>query len=122
MSDDTMLPVTDFAHIVSNVQHYLDAAGVKIPRGLCGASLATGLLEGGPPVCPVCAQVAGWSACPWCGGYDFTELADQYGPAWKCRGCGEVSVDGHVTWRERVAFAVEDARNYLVDRVRGDAR
>jgi hypothetical protein len=85
---DTMLPVTDFTHIVGNVQHLLDALHVKIPSALCGASLADPNILGydspkgdsgfspctlttvAVATCPACAQAAGWRWCSVHGDYE----------------------------------------------------
>ena len=85
--------VTDFIHIVGDLQHFLDTVGVKVPRALCGVSLADPNVLGhyaqdgfdgfSPctvtpipvPVCPTCAQVAGWA---WC------SIHDDYEPGEVC--------------------------------------
>jgi hypothetical protein len=80
--------VTDFIHIVGDLQHFLGKGGLKVPLALCGASLAdpnalghfkAGSYDGfspctltpvAVPVCPACAQIAGWEWCPVHGDYE----------------------------------------------------
>ena len=45
-----------FLHTVGNFQYWLDRLGLKIPRALCGVSLAGNPNDPEPTVpCPVCA-------------------------------------------------------------------
>lgn len=55
----------DLVHIVGDVQYWLDRLGLKIPRALCGELLVADQdrpdpAELGAPVCPRCAELAGW--------------------------------------------------------------
>lgn len=52
----------DDAHIVSNLQHWLDRLGLKVPRALCGELLVAGpgyVENPFAPICPRCAELAG---------------------------------------------------------------
>lgn len=65
MNTSTRQPA-DVWHIVGNLQHWLSRLGVKVPRALCGISLAVRdgdaaeLPTDDAPVCPKCARRAGW--------------------------------------------------------------
>jgi hypothetical protein len=89
--------VTDFIHIAGDLQHFLDKVGVKVPRALCGVSLADPNVLGydspggyggfspctltpiAVPVCPTCAQTAGWAWCSIHGDYEPGEVCSDIG-------------------------------------------
>ena len=86
-----MAAAVDFIHIVGDLQHFLDRVGLKVPRALCGVSLADPNVLGhfkadsydgfSPctltpvpvPTCPVCAQIAEWAYCSIHGDYEPDE-------------------------------------------------
>lgn len=72
--------VTDFIHIVGYFQNLLDRVGLKVPRALCGVSLADPNVlgydtrDGDSSFCPVCAQITGWAWCSMHGDYEPGEV------------------------------------------------
>lgn len=57
----------DLEHIVGDLQHWLDRLGLKVPRALCGELMVAapgnpGHARPDAPICPRCADLAGWDA------------------------------------------------------------
>lgn len=79
--------VTDYTHIAGNRDYVLDVLRLKIPRALCGVSLAGYPGEAGGDLCPQCAALdSGKYPCCDCGGTGVSRLTR--GTCGRCEGSG----------------------------------